>query len=59
VEHLARGVLGLGAFAAAAVLATPHPWLSLAGIPLALLALQGCPMCWRSGCFKPCSPNGG
>lgn len=49
VEHLARGAAGLGALAAFVVLAAAHPWLSLPLIPLALVALRGCPMCWTVG----------
>lgn len=48
-EHLARGVVGIGAFAFAALWATVHPWLSLVAIPVALVALRGCPLCWMLG----------
>jgi hypothetical protein len=47
-EHLARGVVGLGTFAAAMPLAPSHPW-ALALLPLAFVALRGCPMCWTMG----------
>lgn len=47
-EHLVRGVVGLGTFAAAMVLAPSHPW-ALAFLPVAFVALRGCPMCWTVG----------
>jgi hypothetical protein len=47
--HLARGALGLGALVATAVAAPRMPWLALVSLPLALLALRGCPMCWTVG----------
>lgn len=50
-EHLARGAVGLGAFAAAMVLAPSHPW-ALALLPLAFVALRGCPMCWTLGLIE-------
>lgn len=50
-EHLARGALGLGAFAAAMLLAPSHPW-ALALLPLAFVALRGCPMCWTLGLIE-------
>lgn len=52
MAHLARGVAGLGALAAAAVLAEGHPWLALALLPVALVALRGCPMCWTFGLIQ-------
>ena len=48
-EHLARGLVGLGAFAAALFLASHHPWLALAALPIGLFALRGCPSCWLLG----------
>lgn len=50
-EHLARGALGLGALAAAMVLEPSHPW-ALALLPLAFVALRGCPMCWTVGLIE-------
>jgi hypothetical protein len=49
VEHVVRGVVGLAAFAFAAMVAPAHPLLALAAVPLALVALRGCPMCWTIG----------
>jgi hypothetical protein len=48
-EHLFRGAIGLGAFAASTLLAASHPWLAILPLPLALLALRGCPLCWTIG----------
>jgi len=44
-EHVARGLVGFGSLALAAV----YPLLSLLLIPVALVALRGCPMCWTMG----------
>lgn len=50
--HLARGVVGLGALVAATELAEGHPWLALALLPMAVVALRGCPMCWAVGLMQ-------
>ncbi|WP_437933800.1 hypothetical protein [Sorangium sp. So ce341] len=50
--HAARGVIGLGAFAASALLAPDLPWASIALLPVALVALRGCPMCWTVGLIQ-------
>ena len=47
--HLARGALGVGTMAFALSAAAAHPWLPLAALPIALVALRGCPMCWTVG----------
>jgi hypothetical protein len=52
VEHLARGVIGLGAFAAAIAVAQPYPWLALLLLPLGFVALRGCPTCWTVGLIQ-------
>jgi hypothetical protein len=49
VEHLARGLVGLGALGGSVFYAASYPWLSLLAIPVALVALRGCPMCWTIG----------
>ena len=49
LEHLARGVVGLGLFVLAGLLGASHPWLSLAVVPLGFVALRGCPTCWTIG----------
>jgi hypothetical protein len=48
-EHLLRGLAGIGALAAAVALAASHPVLALALVPVALVCLRGCPMCWTLG----------
>ena len=48
-EHLARGAVGLGALGASVLAASSHPWLSLLALPVALIALRGCPTCWTIG----------
>ncbi|WP_438003494.1 hypothetical protein WME89_32010 [Sorangium sp. So ce321] len=52
VEHVARGLLGLGALMASALLAPTSPWAALALLPVALVALRGCPMCWTLGLIQ-------
>ena len=47
-EHVSRGALGLGALGAAAHFAD-RGWPALLLLPVALLALRGCPMCWTIG----------
>jgi hypothetical protein len=50
-EHFLRGAVGIGAFAAAAVFAE-RGWPILLLLPVALLALRGCPMCWTLGLIE-------
>jgi len=57
LEHLARGVVGLGAFAAAFVLMPLHPWLALAALPVGFLSLRGCPSCWLVGLAQTIAPR--
>ena len=49
VLHLARGVIGFGALA---FMLTQSGWWSVALLPVALLALKGCPVCWMIGLFE-------
>lgn len=51
-EHVARGVVGLGALSVAVRLQQTDAWLTLLLIPLALVALRGCPMCWTVGLLQ-------
>lgn len=46
--HLVRGAIGFGALALA-VTAQISPWWSVGLIPIALIALKGCPICWTMG----------
>lgn len=53
LEHVARGVVGFGALAAAIVLAQASGWTAVVGSTalavFALVAMRGCPMCWTLG----------
>lgn len=51
-EHLVRGVIGMGALSCAFIAATSSPWLLLILVPVALIALRGCPMCWIMGLIE-------
>lgn len=51
-EHLLRGLVGIGAFAAAVVYGPEAPWLGIVLVPAGLIALRGCPMCWMMGLFE-------
>ena len=55
-EHLARGVVGFGAFILAGTLAAmAGAWwtlpLALGLVAIALVAFRGCPLCWSIGLF--------
>lgn len=48
-RHLARGVVGFGALTGA-VAVLPFAWpVAVLLVPVALVALRGCPMCWAIG----------
>ncbi len=56
LEHLARGVIGFGAFVLAGMLAAmAGAWwmlpLALGLVAIALIAFRGCPLCWSFGLF--------
>lgn len=54
-RHLARGTIGFGAAVAAFAL---FPWLgpvALLLLPVGLVALRGCPMCWTIGLIQTIS----
>jgi hypothetical protein len=48
-EHLARGAIGIGATTCAAIHAGESLAYPFVLLPIALLALRGCPMCWLVG----------
>lgn len=52
IGHLARGVVGTSAAVAALALAPHHPWSLAFLLPITVLALRGCPMCWVVGLFQ-------
>lgn len=51
-EHLLRGCVGLSALVATPFLAVREPWLIWVLLPIAFLALRGCPSCWLVGIFE-------
>ena len=51
-EHVARGIIGFGALATCFAEMSVHPLLALAMVPVALVALRGCPMCWTVGLLE-------
>lgn len=48
-EHLARGAIGIGATTYAAIHAEESLAYPFVLLPIAFLALRGCPMCWLVG----------
>lgn len=50
--HLARGTVGLSALGTAVALGPVHPLIALALVPVALIALRGCPACWTIGLIQ-------
>ncbi|MEU4796418.1 hypothetical protein [Streptomyces sp. NPDC023327] len=48
-EHIARGVVGFASLVASVALIPVVGLVSLALLPLGLLALRGCPTCWAVG----------
>ena len=63
--HLARGAAGLCAITLSFVAPWNAAWPALILLPLALLLLRGCPMCWLHGTLcaiqarrPPTSPEG-
>ena len=51
-EHLVRGVVGVSALSTSVLQAMHHPLLAAALVPVGLLALRGCPMCWTLGLLE-------
>jgi hypothetical protein len=47
--HLTRGAVGLCAITLSIVAPWNAAWPALILLPLALLLLRGCPMCWLHG----------
>jgi hypothetical protein len=47
--HLARGALGAAALSASVAWGEHTPWLLALTLPVAVIALRGCPMCWTVG----------
>lgn len=54
-RHLIRGVVGFGSLIGAAVLTLTTGPAGLLLVPVGLLALRGCPMCWTIGLVQTVS----
>lgn len=54
-RHLIRGVVGFGAVIASFALIPAVGPLSLVLLPIGVLALRGCPMCWTIGLIQTIS----
>ncbi|MEU9041916.1 MULTISPECIES: hypothetical protein [unclassified Kitasatospora] len=54
-EHIVRGVVGFGSLVGSVVLLPLVGPLSLVLLPVGLLALRGCPMCWAIGLVQTVS----
>ncbi|WP_405359749.1 hypothetical protein OG535_13015 [Kitasatospora sp. NBC_00085] len=66
-RHLARGAVGFGALAGSFALVPVAGPVSLLLLPVGVLALRGCPMCWAVGLAqtvsrgrlkRSCTPDG-
>lgn len=53
--HLARGTIGFGSVAAAIALAPVIGWAGLLLLPVGVVALRGCPVCWTIGLVQTIS----
>jgi hypothetical protein len=47
--HVIRGILGLAALYACLAAVNRGSWLWLGLLPVALVSLKGCPLCWTIG----------
>ena len=56
--HFARGLIGIAAFAASVLLFGKHPLLALTALPVAFVALRGCPTCWTIGLVQTLAARG-
>lgn len=54
-EHVMRGVVGFGALIGAVALVPVVGPMSLMLVPVGLVALRGCPMCWTIGLIQTIS----
>jgi hypothetical protein len=54
-RHLARGAVGFGALVGALALLPVTGPVSLLLVPVGLVALRGCPMCWAIGLVETVS----
>lgn len=54
-RHLVRGLVGFGSLAVAVAGVLTGRWYLLALVPVGLIALRGCPMCWTIGLLQTLS----
>ncbi|MCC3765060.1 hypothetical protein K3N28_18535 [Glycomyces sp. TRM65418] len=54
-RHLVRGVIGFGGLIGSLALLPVVGWMSLLLLPMGVLALRGCPMCWTIGLIETVS----
>ncbi|MEV0111262.1 hypothetical protein AB0H42_33740 [Nocardia sp. NPDC050799] len=54
-EHLVRGAVGFGALVGAVALIPVVGPIALVLLPVGLVALRGCPMCWTIGLVQTLS----
>lgn len=54
-RHLARGVIGFGSLIGSVALVPTVGPVSLLLLPVGVLALRGCPMCWAVGLMQTVS----
>ncbi|MEU9700772.1 hypothetical protein [Streptomyces sp. NPDC047981] len=55
LRHLVRGVIGFGGLIGALALLPVTGPISLLLLPVGVLALRGCPMCWTIGLLQTVS----
>lgn len=54
-RHLVRGLIGFGSIAAGLALIPVVGIVALVLLPIGLVALRGCPMCWTLGLIQTLS----
>lgn len=52
IEHLGRGAVGIACFMTAIKGSFDQAWLPFVLLPLGILMLRGCPMCWTLGLIE-------
>ena len=54
-RHVVRGVIGFGGLVGSLALLPVVGWVSLLLLPIGVVALRGCPMCWVIGLVETVS----
>jgi hypothetical protein len=54
-RHVVRGVIGFGALVGSVALLPVVGWFSVLLLPIGVVALRGCPMCWVIGLVETVS----